>query len=144
MAPLFPDKYVKNVLIIDDDADDSILLEEAIVETDPRIKCKSLLNGLEAIQYLKLNLHALPDLIFLDLNMPKLDGKQFLKEVLHYPELKNIFIVVYSTSKRPQDAVETKILGAFQYLMKPSSFYKLKEEVKKVLDLLNTQSQKAH
>jgi len=124
------------ILIIDDDEDDCYLLMDAISEIDKRIQCTALVDGSDAIDYLKHHLESLPGLIFLGLNMPKLNGKSFLKRILKDSELKNIPITVYSTSRSPLDQEETKILGAFHYIQKPFSFTELKHEVSKVFEML--------
>jgi CheY-like chemotaxis protein len=126
-------KMIKHILIVDDDEDDRYILNEVLSEIDSSLQCTNLNNGVEAIDHLNQHIQELPDLVFLDLNMPVMDGKQFLKEIILQPRLKEVPIVIYSTSKNPGDEEETKILGAFYYLVKPVDFNALKAEVKNII-----------
>src|SRR5687768_3290465 len=133
---------IRQILIIDDDEDDCYILNEALKEIDSNLLCINQHHGMNAIDYLKKNISMLPDLIFLDLNMPVMDGKQFLKELITQPKLKEIPITIYSTSKNPGDEEETKILGAFYYLVKPIDFNELKAEVKKIIKKAEERNQR--
>jgi CheY-like chemotaxis protein len=118
------------ILIIDDDEDDSLLLIEAIQEVMPETSFVTLKNGIDALKYLMESKDQSPAYIFLDLNMPIMDGKAFLKELLKYPELKKGKIVIYSTSNNDMDKIETQVLGAHHYMIKPTSFSDLRNLIR--------------
>jgi CheY-like chemotaxis protein len=76
-------------------------------------------NGYEALELLAIA-NTLPDYIFVDLNMPRMGGMQFLKEIKQHDTLKNIPVIIYSTSSNPADIAKTKELGAVSFITKPS------------------------
>src|SRR5690349_9503953 len=99
-------KFYKRLFIIDDDVEDQEIFKEAVMEVDASIQCYSSTSGEEALQQLEQEVMVLPDLIFLDLNMPKLNGKQILKEIKNTNLLKRIPVIMYSTSFAPRDIEE--------------------------------------
>jgi CheY-like chemotaxis protein len=106
------------ILLIDDDADDCLLFCEAINLIDDTIECVIASNGEEAL----LALDAIvPDIIFMDINMPVLDGKECLKQIKSTEILKNIPTVICSTSSDPIEIDNILDLGA-GYITKPASF----------------------
>jgi len=121
-----------NVLIVDDDEDDRDLFCIAVHELEPKINCILARNGEEALQGLRLEKFPKPDLIFLDLNMPRLNGFQFLRELKQDIQLKGIPIVIYTASKHQEDLDETKELGAEHFFAKPNSFMELCQIVRDV------------
>jgi CheY-like chemotaxis protein len=124
--------YFANVLLIDDDHDDHEFFLEAMREIDSTIKCHSLFDSEEAIKFLKDEKQAVPDLIVLDTNMPKLNGRQILTELKRDPRLRDIPVVMYSTFFSDRDSDEFSRLGAANYLQKPSKlgdFRKLLSEI---------------
>src|SRR5687767_1642323 len=125
---------VKTILIIDDDADDIELFCMAVAEIDKSIKCISARTGEEALKILKKSLLRKPDYIFLDLNMPRMNGKQCLSLIKKDPELCDIPVIIYSTSKLPEDYRETKELGAVYFLTKPSRHTDLERAIAYVLE----------
>jgi|SRR5688572_5744917 len=114
-----------NVLIVDDDEDDRDLFCIAVHELEPKVNCILARNGEEALQGLRLEKFPKPDLIFLDLNMPRLNGIQLLRELKKDNQLKVIPIVIYTASQQQQDLDETKELGAAHLFAKPNSFKEL-------------------
>lgn len=108
--------------IIDDDIEDQEIFIEAVKEVSSNIECSSSTSGEDALQKLGRSSNGQPDLIFLDLNMPKLNGKQVLKEIKSTPGLKEIPVIMYSTSFAPRDIEEIKQIGAAHHLLKPSRF----------------------
>ena len=125
----------QKILLVDDDEDDRAIMIEAITEIDNHINCICLVQGLEAINYLNQHKRSLPDHIFLDLNMPLMNGKDFLKEMKSDENLRHIPVTIYSTSKQMKDVEETKNLGASNFISKPTSFTLLKDEIRRVLQL---------
>ena len=89
--------YYKRLLLIDDDRDDHEFFMEALQEIDSSITCTAFFDGEQALGRLKSNTTEVPDLIILDTNMPKLNGKQILAELKRIPNLKGVPVVMYST-----------------------------------------------
>jgi CheY-like chemotaxis protein len=112
----------KIILLVDDDEDDREMFFEAIGEISSNIKCITAEDGEKALAYLFENESLLPDLIFLDLNMPRMNGKQCLAEIKKTDSLKHIPVIIYSTTKREEDVEETRKMGAVYFLTKPTLF----------------------
>jgi len=110
------------LFLIDDDEDDQHVFAEALSEVDGSVDLLTASNGLEALEILKSASSKLPDLIFLDLNMPKMNGKQFLQEIKSSSDLSDIPVVIYSTSSAKTDKDETLQLGASDFIVKPVSY----------------------
>ncbi len=108
--------------VVDDDVDDRQFLIEALAEIDMSAQCLTACNGQEAIAFLNLTDSSKPDAIFLDLNMPRMNGKQCLAELKKSPALKNIPVIIYSTSSDEQEMAETLKLGAAYFLTKKIRF----------------------
>lgn len=117
-----PMKKNKIILIIDDDEDDRLLFYDAVSQVDLSITCIHASNGIEGVELLRCGNRLLPDFIFLDLNLPRLNGFQCLVEIKKDPNLLKVPVIIYSTSKRVEDIVETKKLGAAYFLTKPVLF----------------------
>ncbi len=126
---------ILNIALADDDEDDRLFFQEAIEEIAVRTKLSLFQNGKELMDYLNLPNVILPNLIFLDLNMPIKNGMQCLKEIRNNPLLNPISIAIYSTSSSEKDIEETFVNGANIYLNKPSNFSKLRESIEKVLQI---------
>jgi CheY-like chemotaxis protein len=107
-------------LLIDDDMDDHEIFSLALQELDVDVKLTSVYNAHQALSLLKSG-NYFPDYIFLDLNMPRVNGKQCLVEIKSYPKNKSIPVVIYSTSSEIRDLVEVQRLGAEAYIVKSSS-----------------------
>jgi CheY-like chemotaxis protein len=116
-------------LIIDDDADDIDFFCEAIHEIDAGAVCHTARNGEEGLRLLRERPDARPDYIFMDLNMPRMDGKTCLAELKRDNGLKDIPVVIYTTSAHPRDREETLGLGADHFLTKPTSFKQLCRDI---------------
>jgi CheY-like chemotaxis protein len=121
-----------SVLLADDDADDRMIFLEAFRELKLDVEVNTVRNGRETIDFLK---HAdrLPDILFLDLNMPVMNGKECLKVIKKDPRYENICIAIYSTSSNEEDIEETLVLGAHVYVKKPSDFEQLKQILYKII-----------
>lgn len=118
------------ILFIDDDADDTELFCEAVVylnsvelfkDTKENIECLSANDGCHAIELLP-KLSAKPDLIFLDINMPSMGGKDCLKYLKQNEVYRDIPVIMFSTMIRNEDFEEFKSLGAIDCLKKPNGF----------------------
>jgi CheY-like chemotaxis protein len=123
----------KHILIVDDDPDDVELFIDGVRNVDETIQCSRAVNGHDALQQLRLNPDFRPDYIFIDLNMPRLNGKQLLAELKKFPELRNIPSIIYTTSKLKQDKDETRLLGAVHFITKPYRLEDLCESIRFVL-----------
>lgn len=115
----------RTLFIVDDDIDDQDLFIEAVNEVDTSIQCMSASSCEEALDLLKNKKVSLPDIIFLDLNMPRLNGKQCLAELKKQAHLRHIPVIIYSTSSERRDIEETTRLGAAHFLTKPNKFEEL-------------------
>ena len=105
-------------MLIDDDEDDRDFFLQVMEEILPNVVCETASNGKVALD--KLNSGpVLPDLIFLDLNMPLMNGRQFLKEIQNYGRLTDIPVVILSTSGDAQTIRDTLTLGARHFITKP-------------------------
>jgi CheY-like chemotaxis protein len=133
--------FYKRLFIIDDDIEDQEIFIEALKEVSPEITCFSAISGEDAFKKAEDGLVVLPDLIFLDMNMPKLNGKQVLGEIKKSKLLRDIPVIMYSTSFAPRDVEEIKQLGAVFHLLKPSRFDELCVSLRK---LLTTDWQSGH
>jgi len=107
--------------IVDDDADDRNLFIEAVKEIDPTIKCISANNGEQALALLNDPETSLPDFIFLDLRMPRIDGKKCLFEIKKNERLKHIPVIIFTTSKDVEESIVLKEMGAFHFISKPNN-----------------------
>lgn len=123
----------KRLFIIDDDVEDQEIFMEAVREVDKSIQCYTATSGEDAIKQLEREMIMLPDLIFLDLNMPKLNGKQILREIKNLRQLRSIPVIMYSTSFAPRDLEEIDTLGAAYHLQKPARFDDLCRSLKMIL-----------
>jgi DNA-binding response OmpR family regulator len=122
----------KVILLVDDDMDDQELFGEAMSIVDSDATCYFASDGEEGLRMLqKENLEC--DLIFLDLNMPKMNGKQFLAEIKKHSAFSAIPVVIFTTSLREKDGIETAEMGASHFLTKPSSFGELCKQLESVL-----------
>jgi CheY-like chemotaxis protein len=121
------------ILIAEDDADDRFLLQTAFVENGFNDRLCFVENGVEVVDYLmKLeddNNINLPRFILLDLNMPKKDGREVLKELKQNEKFKNIPVVIFSTTNNEQEMRRCYELGANSYITKPNSFENLLKTV---------------
>jgi CheY-like chemotaxis protein len=119
--------YMKKIcFLIDDDADDQEIFSLALNQINDEFECQVASNGLEGLQQLRKS-KTLPDYIFLDLNMPKMNGKECLKEIKKNDRLKAVPVIIYSTSSSTMDMADTKALGATAFITKPFSLTELTE-----------------
>lgn len=112
---------VRQLLYIDDDEDDQELFQMAITEINGSINCIAANSAFDALQKL-INAEWKPEVIFLDLNMPVMDGQEFLREVRKRNELRNIPVIIWSTSSHPSVIQVLKEMGAHDFITKPDSY----------------------
>jgi CheY-like chemotaxis protein len=120
------------ILLIDDDEDDRDIFKEALSIVVPDVQCLIARDGEEGLAVLQA-LTVSPDFIFVDVNMPKMDGKEFLKRIKADPDFMHIPVIVYSTSKHKSELGEYFKLGAANFITKPSEFKLLVTYLRSVL-----------
>lgn len=124
-----------NILLVDDDADDQLFFIDAITAIDRSLKCDVASNGVEAIVRLK-HLTTLPGVIFLDLNMPKMNGYECLQAIRQQHSFNEIPVIIITTSSNPAEAERTKQLGAKNFITKTPDFVKFKLQLNEILRTL--------
>ena len=127
------------ILLADDDPDDRMLTKDAIEEARLRNDIDMVEDGEELMDYLLgrgqysgENARPKPSLILLDLNMPRKDGREALKEIKNSPKLRNIPVVVLTTSKAEEDIMRTYDLGVNSFVIKPVPFEGLVDVIKTI------------
>ena len=127
------------ILMAEDDPDDRLLSKEALAEANVNYDLRFVMDGEELLDYLcsrdeyQNSEHApRPDLILLDLNMPRKDGREALQEIKADPQLWSIPVVVLTTSRSEEDVVRSYDLGVSGYVTKPVRFEKLVEVMKTI------------
>ena len=123
-----------NIVIIDNDEEDSYLLQQAIHQVRPRVNCFLEDNSSIAMRKLASKDVPKPDLIFLDFKMPGELGVQCLRELKNDPELHSVPIVIYTRSKSPDERAESLTLGADYFISKPPSFRQICRAVSEIFD----------
>lgn len=119
------------ILIADDDHDDQYMVKQAFNSINLCEEVQTVNDGVELLDYLLQKgkfrdaYVPLPKIILLDLNMPKKDGRECLKEIKTHPVLKQIPIIIYSTSNNPDDVSFAYANGASSYIIKPYSYQEL-------------------
>jgi len=124
-----------HILLADDDDDDRLFFKDAIEEVKINTVVTLVKDGVELMNYLEKPNIVLPNLLFLDLNMPRKSGMECLKEIRSNNRLKNLIIAIYSTSALEKDVKETFVKGANIYIKKPNDFAILKEHLTKVINI---------
>ncbi|MEQ1877347.1 MAG: response regulator [Bdellovibrionia bacterium] len=127
------------ILVADDDADDRMMIRDALLESRLLNDVRFVRDGEELTDYLNRNgryndthKYPLPGLILLDLNMPKKDGREALKEIKENPTLRHIPIVVLTTSRADEDICRTYDLGVNSFVTKPVTFESLVKTMKEI------------
>lgn len=117
------------ILIAEDDADDRFLLQTAFSENGFKDTLHFVENGVEVMEYLNRMLDddtvQIPRFVLLDLNMPKKDGREVLKEIKQNPKLKKLPVIIFSTTNNEQEMKRCYESGANSYITKPNSFESL-------------------
>ena len=130
----------QHILMADDDADDRFLVQAAFEDNKIQQKLLFFEDGEQLLEHLQdESIQGITRFILLDLNMPKRDGRDVLRTLKADKQLSTIPIIVFSTSKAPDDINSSYKLGANSYVVKPSSYEHLKEVIQKISDFwLNT------
>jgi CheY-like chemotaxis protein len=123
------------ITLADDDEDDRLFFIDAFEELKISTIVSTVNNGRELLNFLNHPETVLPNVIFLDLNMPILNGIECLKEIKLNDRFKEIVVAIYSTSSSDQDIEDTFVLGANIYIKKPSSFDSLKKILAEIVTI---------
>ena len=126
---------IYKILLADDDEDDCMFFKDALNELSLPASLDIVGNGVELMSFLENHLIDLPHVLFLDLNMPRKTGFECLSEIKLNEKLKELTVIIYSTSFNPEvkDLLYSK--GAQHYIRKPAEFANLKSVIKKVISL---------
>ena len=122
----------KPILLIEDDDVDVMTVNRALRDSKVANQLVSIGDGEEAIEYLKDESATTPSIILLDLNMPKMDGAEFLKIVKADNALKKIPVVILTTSNSDRDVIESFELGAAGYMVKSVDYEKFVETIRAI------------
>ena len=123
------------ILLADDDEDDCMFFKDALNELSLPVSLITVNNGVELMRFLLSHLNNLPQVVFLDLNMPIKTGLECLSEIKQHEELKQLSVIIYSTSYNPEVMDLLYDRGAQHYIRKPADFAKLKSVVNKAIAL---------
>ncbi len=124
-----------NIVFADDDVDDRFFFEKALREIPIENNLTTLIDGEQLMDYLLGDLEQLPDVLFLDLSMPRKSGFECLAEIRENKKLKDMPVVMFSTSYTSDKAYEQSMIdvlykmGAKDFIRKPGEFAKLKQEI---------------
>lgn len=129
--------YGKKILIVDDDIDDSELFTEALSSVAEKTVCYCANDGEDAIQKLEHNEIEKPDLIFLDINMPVMDGWECLSRLKAKDNLKDIPVIMHTTSSSKVDFHNARKLGALCFITKQYDFQILKRMLEIVVNKMS-------
>ena len=119
--------------LIDNDEEDQEIFSMALKDADPAIHCIFANDGPDALKKLSKHASFTPSLIFIDMNMPFMDGTQCLEEIKKLQQLKNVPVYIYSTSADPAAVASVKKAGADDFIVKPASIKKLTEILSQIL-----------
>lgn len=131
-----------DILLADDDPDDCMFFKEALDELGVAASFTTVNNGVELIHFLESKTEKqFPDILFLDLNMPRKSGLECLSELKQNKKLKQIPVIIYSTSANPDVTDLLYAKGAQYYIRKPVDFENLKSIIYKALRLSHQNKQ---
>ena len=121
------------ILLIDDDDDDQFIFLAALEDVAPDSQCHVSNSALEAFQYLRAVAET-PDMLFVDLNMPLMNGFEFLLILKGDPRFSPIPVIIFSTSDNPEDLERAKGLGAVQFITKTADIQLLKKDLRHIFN----------
>jgi CheY-like chemotaxis protein len=128
-------KMHKSIFLAEDDDDDCSIFQDALNDVKVETRLTITNDGVELLTYLDETVPPPPYVIFLDLNMPRKNGIDSLKEIRQTHKLKDIPVVILSTSSNSEMIDRTYSLGANYYICKPTSYRTLSKLIEKVLSL---------
>lgn len=124
----------KRIVVVDDDPDDTDLIQTAVEEIDSTVDCTVFHSAENAIIFFKKISDELPDFIILDLNMPKVSGRECLLKIRELRSFDRVPVIINSTTIFPKDKSELKTMGASFIFTKTSRFDKLIEILKFIMN----------
>jgi CheY-like chemotaxis protein len=127
--------HVLSILLADDDPDDQLFFRDAIASLHVPVPIKMVNDGDQLITWLLNPATTLPDILFLDLNMPFKNGFQCLAEIRNDGRLNGLFVAIYSTTANPSEIEKAFKGGANLFISKPNTFTGLKQMLTKILNL---------
>jgi CheY-like chemotaxis protein len=125
-------KGKKPILLVEDDRVDQITVKRALKDINVTNLLIIVSNGEEALEFLRDQKNEKPDIILLDLNMPKMNGLEFLRVAKQDNSLKRIPVVVLTTSKQDQDKIESFNLGVAGYMIKPVDYIQFVDVIRTI------------
>jgi CheY-like chemotaxis protein len=125
-------RHYKPILLVEDDEVDTLTIERALTDLNERTRLVPTRDGIEALTYLKNRANRKPCLILLDLNMPKMNGQEFLTIIKADDKLKKIPVVIHSTSNSREDINKSFELGAAGYMVKSQDYEKSKNTIRAI------------
>jgi CheY-like chemotaxis protein len=128
-----------DILLADDDTDDCLFFKDALEDMPVLTLFTAVHDGEQLMQYLNSETIKLPDILFLDLNMPRKNGFECLSEIKLNKDLKNIPVVIFSTSFEKEVVNQLYLNGAQYFIRKPSEFEQFKKIILHVLTLVQQQ-----
>lgn len=129
------EKEYIHIILADDDEDDRLFFTDAFSELKMSTKVQTYNDGVALMDYLNQEDIVLPNVLFLDLNMPRKNGIECLQEIKANDKFKDIAIAIYSTSSSEEHIEETFVLGANVYIKKPNDFNTLKKVLSDVITI---------
>ncbi|MBA3971826.1 MAG: response regulator [Bacteroidetes bacterium] len=123
---------IKSILLVDDDRDDIYFFSKALEEFETNIELATAGDGFEAFEKLQMSV---PDVILLDLNMPRMNGMAFLKAIKKIKNLKGIPVIIYTNNVSVFDEAELLKLGAYAVFTKPDDFDKTVSTISELLQM---------
>lgn len=127
-------KMEKKCFLIDDDLDDQEIFLMALEDVNAEVNCVMANSGVEALKKLTSDPSFIPDYIFIDINMPKMNGIECLSEIKKLNHLSDVQIRMFSTSSDPEIISESKKLGAIEFLIKPPGLKPLVQTLSKIFE----------
>ena len=120
-------------LLIDDDIDDQEIFSLALRQVDPSVKCVFADNGIHALEMLRGRNSYNPEIIFIDMNMPRMNGLECLQEIIKIKRLSRIPVYMYSTAGDIAIMEKCKIHGATDFMIKSASIMELEQALSRIL-----------
>ncbi len=123
---------LKSILLVEDDLVDAMTVKRALSDINVTNPLFTVGNGEEALSFLRDKNNQPPGIILLDLNMPRMNGIEFLKIMKHEKPIRRIPVVVLTTSKEENDKIESFDLGVAGYMIKPVDYLKFVETMRTI------------
>ncbi|MGC1240742.1 MAG: response regulator [Chryseosolibacter sp.] len=119
-----------NILYVDDDPDDRYIFLEAVKSIDQTLECSTVSDGTEALSFLESHK---PDVVFMDINMPRMNGKTCLERIKANKKTSHLPVYMLTTSDDPAEKVQCKQIGASDFFLKPHSYRQLKQLLRSIV-----------